>query len=350
MKQLLFVLLAVAVPATLAAQDRRWEVEGYAGVLAGQAVTAGSVTLPAPGPALVTSTPTFPSRATSSWFFGDGAKLLNGVLEEFERTSRIAPLDPAFASLPSAHPGAFGFRVRRWVSPRVSFEIGVDAFAGSPIRGDDVTAIVDETRGSFAPAFTDLFASGPFSRTSAVAQADTDEGRYRETAITAAFNRDLGRLGALQPYFTLGGGLVVSRGQLPSAVITGRYQTAILGEVPIDETDSAAVQVTRSTTYTAVAGGGVRHDFSSAWRLRIDARLLIGPDPTRVRVDATPSFVRGTPAGFIESFTNPAIQFSNDPATGRRSSLSGDALHDAEVFNGGILARTIVSVAIARRF
>ena len=350
MTRLLLILACALVPATLAAQDRRWEIEGYGGVLAGQAASAGSLSLPPPGPPLVTSTPTFPARATASWFFADGASLLNDVLADFGRASRIVPIDPVFGPLPAAHPFAFGARLRRRVSAQTSFEIGVDAFAASPVRTGRLTDTVDAARDSFSPAFTDLFASGPFARTAVVAQDGVEEGAYRESAVTASFNRDVGRLGGLRPYFTIGGGVVAAHGDLPSAALQGRYTSSILGEVPIDETDRVAVRFTRSTSVVAVIGGGVRHDVSPAWSLRADVRVLAGPDTTRVHVDATPSAVRGTPAGFIESFTNPAIQFSNDPATGRRSSLSGDALHDAELFNGGVLARTIVSVAIARRF
>ncbi|HJZ78310.1 MAG TPA: hypothetical protein VKE51_41565 [Vicinamibacterales bacterium] len=350
MKRALIAFICLCVPATAQSQNRQWEVEGYAGVLAAQPASAGSITIPPPGAPLVTSTPTFPARATSSWFFGDGATLLNGVLQDFQRPARIAPLDPAFGPLRSAHPAAFGARVRRRLNAHVSLEIAVDALGGSPIRTRDVTDAVAATRDSFAPAFADLFASGPFSRTVIFAQGETDEGDFRETAFTAAFNRDVGRLGGLQPYFTVGAGVVAASGTPPSATLQGHYFTTILGEVPIDEIDRVSIRFTRSTSAVAVLGGGVRHDFSDAWGLRIDARLLVGPDTTRVHLDAQPTVARGTPAGFIESFTNPAIQFSNDPATGRRSSLSGAALQNVEVFNGGVLARTVISVAVARRF
>jgi len=346
----LVLSIVLALPSSLLAQDRRWEIEGYAGVLAAQPATAGSVTLPPPGAPIVTSTPTFPARATSSWFVGDGATLLNGVLEEFERASRIAPLDPLFAPLPPTHPAAFGFRVRRRVNPRVSLEVGVDAFGGSPIRAGDLTAIVDTARDSFAPAFTDLFASGPFARTAVAAQGSTDEGDLRETAITAAFNRDVGRLGGLTPYFTVGAGAMVTHGALPSSTLQGHYMTAILGEALIDETDRVAIRFTRATSMIVVIGGGARCDLSRAWGLRLDARVLVGPDTTRAVLDAQPIVARGAPAAFIESFTNPAIQFSNDPATGRRSSLSGDALQDFQAFKGGVLARTLVTFGVSRRF
>src|SRR4029453_13801803 len=97
MTRWLLSLLFLAVPVLVAAQDRRWEIEGYAGVLAAQPASAGSVAMPPPGAPIVTSSPTFPAHATSSWLFGDGAALLNGVLEEFGRANRIVALDPVFA-------------------------------------------------------------------------------------------------------------------------------------------------------------------------------------------------------------------------------------------------------------
>jgi hypothetical protein len=345
-------LVAVCLwPSPATAQDRRWEIEGYAGVLAGQAASAGSVSLPPPGAPIVTSTPTFPARATSSWLFGDGATLLNGVLQDFGFANRIAPLDPLFAPAPSTHPAAFGLRVRRRLNPRVSLEIGVDGLATSSIRSEEISQALQTTFGSLGPALTDLFASGPFTPSLVATDESLLHVPYEEMAITAAINHDAWRLGPLQPYFTIGGGIVIPRDDLfAEGSAQSRYTTSILGQVPIDETDSVSVTFTRPKSFVAVLGGGLRHDFSRPWSVRVDARILVGPDTTRIRLDATPSVARGTPAGFIESFTNPAIQFSNDPATGRVSSLSGPALQNVDVFKGGVLARTIVSVAIARRF
>lgn len=351
MKRWLPVVMVLAVPAAVAAQERRWEIEGYAGVLAAQPASAGSVKMPPPGAPIVTSTPTFPARATSSWLFGDGASLLNGVLEEFGRTRRIAPLDPLFAPPPAAHPAAFGLRVRRRLNPRVSLEFGVEGFAQSSIRTTGISDALGTAFDSLGPAFIDLFASGPFASSKVITADGVFHAPYDETAITAAVNHDIGPLWRLQPYVTAGGGVVIPRDEFfAGGSVQARYTTSILGEVPIDETDSVGVEFTRPKSAVAVLGGGLRHDFKRAWAVRIDARVLVGPDTTRVHLDATPSVARGTPAGFIESFTNPAIQFSNDPATGRVSSLSGPALQDVEVFKGGVLARTIVSVALARRF
>jgi len=155
---------------------------------------------------------------------------------------------------------------------------------------------------------------------------------------------------SLAPYVTFGGGVQTGGGTLSSATLDGRYRFAVLGQVPVDETDHVSLRYERGASFVFVVGGGVRKSFSSNWGLRGDLRVLIGSDGTRALVDAQPAVVRGTPAGFIESFTNPAIQFSNDPATGRQSSLSGAGLQSVEVFKGGTLARTQITVGVTRRF
>src|SRR5207244_869374 len=97
-------------------------------------------------------------------------------------------------------------------------------------------------------------------------------------------------------------------------------------------------------------GGGLRRDLSSRVALTIDARWLMGPDSTRVQIDAQPSSVHGTPAGFVESFTNPVVQFSNDPSTGRQSTLSGPPVRDFTLFRGGVQARGLVTIGAVIQF
>jgi hypothetical protein len=89
---------------------------------------------------------------------------------------------------------------------------------------------------------------------------------------------------------------------------------------------------------------------SGRWGVRVDARMLVGPDTTRVLIDATPSIARSGLSGFIEAGTNPAVVFSNDPSTGRRSTLSGPALQAFEVFKGGLQSRILLTVGVFRRF
>ena len=52
-------------------------------MVAARTASEGSVTLPPAGAPIVTSSPIFPSRQVPSWFFGDGATLLNDVNADF---------------------------------------------------------------------------------------------------------------------------------------------------------------------------------------------------------------------------------------------------------------------------
>lgn len=343
-------MACLLIPASIAAQDGGWEIEGYGGLVAGQSGSAGRATLPPAGAPLVTSNPTFPSRETPSWFFGDGARLLNGVNGAFDRPARIVPIDAVFGRLESSRVPVFGVRARRPLSARYALEVSVDAQVTPGVRAGALSGPVEASRASFTTAFTDLLASGPFAGVSVDATASTHAGSRREVALTGALVRTFRPSRALSPYVTIGAGVISGTGTLPSATLEGRYRFAVLGELPIDETDRVSVRYARAAAFAAVLGGGVRRDLSRAWALRIDARVLFGPDTTRILVDAEPSSVRGVPAGFIESFTNPAVQFSNDPSTGRRSSLSGAGLQGFEVFSGGFQARPVLTVGLARRF
>jgi hypothetical protein len=328
-----------------------WEIEGYGGGVAARAASEGSRTLPAPGAPLVTSNPTFPTHQVPSWFFGDGASVLNGVNGELGAAGRITPLDAAFGPLGSSRVGAVGVRVRRRVSSRLSAEISIDALTGPDDSASDLADALEASRASFKTAFADLLRTGPFAGAVVDATGTSPaESRRRDLAVTVAVSVRLKASGPLVPYVTFGGGVMGGSGSLPAASLEGRYRFSILGEVPIDETDRMSVRYTRSAALVVVLGGGVQHDFASGWGFRVDARVLAGPDTTRVLVDATPSSARSGPSGFIESFTNPGVQFSNDPSTGRRSTLTTPALQGVQVFSGGVQARTLVSVGICRRF
>ena len=350
MVRLTLVLLLVAGVSGAAAQERRWEVEAYGGLVAARSASEGTRTMPPAGPPIVTSSPLNPSREVPSWFFGDGARLLNDVNEELLGLSRITALDPLFAAVKGERAGAAGVRLRRSIATRSSLEVAVDFSGGAPLAPVDVAATIESVRRSFAETFTELLRSGPFASVVVEATAGVAADAQREIAVTVAFNTDVGRLGPLTPYLTFGGGIVTGLGTPASAELLGRYRFSVLGQVPIDESDQVTLDFDRSLTYAAVVGGGFRRDLSARWAIRFDARALIGPDAARIRVTAAPASQRGSPAGFVESGTSPSIQFSNDASLGRRSSLSAPALDGVAVFDGGIQTRTVVSFGISRRF
>lgn len=342
-----FAVWLVSVPAL--AQPPNWEVEVYGGGIVATSGGHGTRTLPPAGAPLVTSTPIFPTRETSSWFFGDGAVLLNGVNEAFGASGRITPLDAIFVSPGGDRSGAFGVRVHRRLNARWSAEFGVDTTAAASAPGGFAAAI-EASRASFATAFTSLLATGPFNAVAIDAVASSDDGSRRETTATAALNLHWKGWGSFAPYATVGGGIAAGSGAMATADLSGRYGFIVAGDLPIAETDAVRVRFDRPPAFVLVLGGGLRRDLSGRWGLTFDARVLVGPDSTRVRVDAQPSSTRGVPGGFVESFTNPAIQFSNEPGTGRRSTLSGPALDGVAVFKGGTRARTQITVGLRRSF
>lgn len=342
-----FVALTLALPAV--AQDRRWEVEFVGGGVVSAPASVGSLSLPPAGAGLVTSSPLYPAREIPSWLFGDGATLLNDVNGQFGIAARVTPLDSLLRTPETGAAAVLGVRVRRYVSPRTSLEFGLETTTSTP-ASEDLAAAVEATRSSFTPAFAGLLGSGPFSGISINATAAADAGGYRETSATAALNVHWRDAHALRPYATAGGGVLFGSGSLPSAQFSAGYRFSILGEVPIAETDNVQLRYERPASLVIVLGGGVAHAFSDAWGMNIDARVLFGPDRTRILLDAAPGATRGSPAGFIESFTNPAIQFSNDPATGRRSTLTAPPLDGVEVYSGGTRGRVLLTIGVTRRF
>ena len=258
----MLILGACAAPA--GAQERRWEIEGYGGIVAARTASAGSQTLPPPGAPLVTSNPTFPTHQVPSWFFGDGTSVLNGANAELGGTGRITPLDAVFAPLGSKRVGAVGVRLRRRLSERMSMEISVDALTGPDDRISDLSAAVETSRDSFKTAFTGLLRTGPFAGVVVDATgASATEVQRRDTAVTLALSARFPAWGSFVPYATFGGGVMAGSGSLPSASLEGRYRFSILGEVPIDEADRVSLRYTRGTALVAVLGGGLQRDFSS---------------------------------------------------------------------------------------
>jgi hypothetical protein len=196
-------------------------------------------------------------------------------------------------------------------------------------------------------------ASGPFTDRTVVATATSTPGAgtWRDVTATLAANIEFGAVGGMTPYATIGGGFVSRRGAQPAVTLVGRYTAKILGSVPIDETDRVTFRGVANTAPAIVIGAGLARATAGRLTIRLDARLIAANRTIGASIDAAPTVTTGTPADFIESFTNPSIQFSNNASTGRRSSLSGDALDHVKVAGSTRLqARALVTFGIAFRF
>jgi len=348
--------VAFASPAwAQSSQDRpRWEIEGFGGLMISNGPADGTSSLPPPGAPIATTSPIFPSRRVPSWFLGDGAELLNLVNQQFDVPALIRPLDAALdgSALDAGAGLAGGVRVRRALGARHALEFSLELFPDPVDLSDELLAAVDASRDSFVPAFEGLLATGPFTDVDVRAASEVG-GSSLELAATGAFVYRFGvvRAGALVPYVTLGGGLVTGVGDGPTAMLEGGYRFLILDEVPIDETDRVTIRHERGTGLAGLLGAGLRRDVSARWGVRVDGRVLVGPRTSALLVDTDPTVARGTPPGFVESFTTPSIQFSNDPATGRESTLGPPPLEAFEAFESdGLRTRVRITAGVFVRF
>ena len=344
------------VVASAAAQTQpaapRWQLEGFGGLSLFDLPKDGTATLPPIGASLITSGPTNPTRRVSTWFLGDGAQILNGVNAEFGIPARISPLDAVIStlSLSGTNAPAFGLRLRRIVSDRIAVEFSADMMPGSRELSPELMAAVEQARGGFVSAFNGLLATGPFSNINVSATATTTNNSARDLATTLAAQW-MFKSGAFEPYLALGGGLVHRMGDLPAVTVMGTYRFTIGGTVPINETDVLTLRYDQGTAVIGLVGAGVRRTLNDRFGFSVDGRVFLGQQTLTLRLDSTPTVTTGTPAGFIESFTTPAIQFSNNSSTGRTSTLSGEPLNAFKAFTtNGRQTRYIVSAGVFVRF
>jgi hypothetical protein len=280
--------------------------------------------------------------------------MLNSVNAEFGVSARITPLDAALTSLglDYANSAVLGVRLRRVLTHRWSAEISLDILPGSGEMSRDFLHAVEESRTSFESAFLGLLGTGPLGAVNVSTLVETNGGTARELALTAAMNRHFSG-GAFEPYLTFGGGIISGMGSLSSVRLEGTYEFVALPapNVSFHETDRVMLRFDRGTALVGLAGGGVRRHVSDRWGFKIDGRVLIGRENSRLLIDADPSVDVRAGGDFVESLTNPNIQFSNDPATGRVSTLSAEPVHGFEAFKStGWQTRVLVTAGVYFRF
>lgn len=319
----------------------KWEVEVHAGGLFGTNATGGKPISEFPvGASVPTSALNRTTRAVSSWYFGDGALLLNQVNTAFGVGARMTPLDAAIKQrLAERHRGgSVGFRAGRELTRRFAAEFNFD-YGRAPLRMTaDAEKAIEDSRASFAPAWIALLATGNTFNRNVTSTSELEAGDGHQIFATGALNIRLGEFGRLQPYVTVGGGGVFSRGTSPRASLTGNYRfdfTNLTTPFPMDETDRVTVRVAApGRAFVGVLGGGFRYLVSPRQGIRADVRLHLGGGAVDTLVDATPSVAVRTPIFAINTPTTPAIQFSNNPQTSFQSSLSGPAVDGLRTFVG----------------
>ena len=221
---ILLLSVSLSVPVTALAQGGGWEIEVHGGGTIASTASGGTTNFPAAGAPLATLVPQFQSRRVSSWFFGDGAELANGVADglqafAFPSAARITPLDSVLVD-PLAERrdgGGFGFRVSRAITDRFSAEFNFD-YNATPLEVPSATSSgIQATAASFQAVFEGFL--GPFRMTdpsSPVSVSSSSVIRDNEGSqivATGAVNINLMTQGRVIPYATVGAGIISNRSE-----------------------------------------------------------------------------------------------------------------------------------------
>jgi hypothetical protein len=373
------VLAAPAVAQT--AVSGRWEIEFHGGGMLPTNPTGGTVSLPGPGEAIFSpsNVPAIGpaihvSRRQSSWYFGDGAILFNGLADTLNATGqaqfpgRITALDAVLGRSLGAERigGSIGARISRVLTPRLTAELSVDySFARFQITDANSDAI-ETTRASFIPAFTGLLVPSGLAvnvnrvLNSVTSTAALDPGNVHQLLTSGALLINLRTSGDIVPYATVGASLISTIGEMPSATLAGNYQFRAVG-APMNESDTVTVRDARDArTVAGILGGGVKYYVSPRWGIRLDARVSLSKNTGRTTLDATPNVVMGgLPAGRLLFLAPTTIMFSNStlPVTNQgvtvvgSSTLTGPALTGVRTFSGsGVSTHTNLAAGVFWRF
>lgn len=334
----------------------KWEVEVLGGATLANHPTDGRSAGFEPGGVMTTLTGR-PSRRVSSWYFGDGALLLNQLSAAFGTRARMTPLDEALttAVVRRRPGGSFGLRVGRALNGRFTAEGSLQYHVATLQVTPSALAAIETSRTTFVAAWNDLFLNSPFLTPNVTSLSAVDQGRAWQILAAGTLNIALRRTAAVIPYVALGGGVVTNIGSAPGASLTGRYQPRFRGVTPIDETDSVTLRFAVDRhVLVGIIGGGLKYTVSPRWGVRWDARAYLSRNAVHTIVDAHPT-VSPPPAGvsFALSFPfNPTVQFAGGNAfTGFQSSLSGPAIEDFRTFSGtGLQTQIAVTTGVFWRF
>jgi hypothetical protein len=339
-----------------AGSGSRWTIEVFGGVAAGSEGTSGSVAPARPAGAPFTTEAGRPSRQVPSWFFGDGALLLNQVIEQFEGISgaslpRMVSLDAALGRSAATRAGgaAFGVRLGRAIGDRLAVDVSVERSLTSLGFTDEVSAALDASSDAFEAAFNGLLATAPVTMLAVNSQVKRDDRSSSQTRIDASVRWTVARRGRLEAYLRGGGGVVLNSGDAPRAVINGNYSFRLFGFFAMQETDRVVIELTQpKSAAMGAVGAGFTYDLSASTGVRVDARLSLSRNATTVMVSGSPSITTQASGDVLPSATTPGIQFSS--RAGVLSSLSAPATTWTTFSGSGLSRHVAVSIGLFRRF
>jgi hypothetical protein len=353
-------LLAV-VPASAQVTVPKWDIEGHFGGSVTGDNPAGTALLPSAAGTFTTVTG-FPTARVSSWYFGDGARLLSDVSAGLGLAGPITPLDPVLGTgVGNRNATTFGVRVGRALTGRFRAEFTFDYFDRAVGFDGATSDAIEATRGTIETKWRSLLGStGPSSVSSSVSSARLEGGGGQIMAL-GVVNINLRALQVsdllplprrFMPFVTAGAGVLSSIDDPLHVAIDGVYQLTLPNLVHFSEADSVSVEYsTPRHAIVAAFGGGFTYDLTPRMGIRSDVRLHLSPNRVTVNLSTSPLVVNQSPTGYIASQTSPSLQLSNDAALGVDSSLSGPPIADFETYrSSGVNRRLTMTGGVFFRF
>lgn len=250
-------------------------------------------------------------RSVPSWFFGDGATILNANLPPGARP--ITPLDAVLtsAALARSTGPVFGLSISRAVGSRYRLEFSIDGARSGPAFTSSARGAIEASRASFADAFGSLFAVFPTS--SASSTATVSDGQRLEWMVSGAVDVTLRATPRNEWHATAGVGFVSDAGTGPTAALDG-HNGFTIGTLAFAEEDRVTLTSIRDQRPFLLLGGGWAHNLSRRWGLSADLRVaLSGPGET-TQVATNPAFTLHSPPDVPTIVTGrgaPTIVFAN---------------------------------------
>jgi hypothetical protein len=353
---LLVVSLGIEVTASQAIAGQRWEVEVHGGALVSSNPTGGTSLLPAPGTDIPLSGGTIVTRRVPSWFFGDGAAILNQILGP-RSPVKITPLDSILqSSIVERQSGvSYGVRADGPLTPRFSVEFALDGSQTPLALRSSQKAAVSASQTSFLATWNQLLDGLARGGEVVTTDATLDGKRGHQIVTSGALLINLRSSTTFTPYIAAGIGYIAARGGAPAITVVGNYDFSLppapIGPLfHINETDTVKIQSVAENTVTAVFGGGVKYALGDRWGVRADLRDYVHRNVIRTTVTTNPQNATPGPGvvNFFPSLNAPAIVFSATPLS--LSTLS-TTLNDVQTFKGhGGVNQINVSAGVYWRF
>lgn len=300
-----------------------------------------------------------PSRAVSSWAFGDGVALFDEVRRSFAANlaltlPAITPLDAVMRSPGTVHKPAkaVGARFARNLTSWLAAEISVDRGSRRSSLSSDAAAAVEATRATYTTAFETLLATIPQTGGRVASTATTTpDASGNQTVVTGSAVLSLVRTSRVGVHTIVGGGIIMNESSSFEARLQSNYRFSIFSTFPINESETVSIRFTEKKQMpVGVLGFGATVRVAGRSGIRVDARVLASHNTAVTTIDASASRITAgvTPVSF-PSLTTPSLQFST--AAGQRSSLSGDAVTGLVTYSGsGLDLRPHVTVGYYVRF